>query len=161
MLASLRQRLNRELDGLVHELTVLIPERLGDDRGAEEYASIVERQARIRARIHVLQKLGDALEGLGPENLPAEGAGFGSEVRIRELGTGATLTYTLMAGDAIDLEAGEISLASPVGQALLGQRAGDEVEVATPVGRRRFRVISVTPWREALAGAVLATAQHA
>jgi transcription elongation factor GreA len=161
MLATLRQRLNRELDGLVHELTVRIPKQLGEERGAEEYESVVERQRQTRARINVLQNLLAALTGLGPEALPPEGAGFGSEVRIRELSSGSTMTYTLMAGDAIDLEAGEISLASPVGRALLGLKAGDEVEVATPVGRRRFRVISVTPWADALAGAAPATAQYA
>ena len=161
MLTNLRQRLNRELDTLVHALTVRIPMQLGDGRGAAEYELALEEQRQIRGRIQLLQKIISALAGIGPEALPPEGAGFGSEVQIRELNTGTTLTYTLMAGDAIDLDAGEISLASPVGQALLGHEAGDEVEVGTPVGRRRFRIISVTPWRDALPGAIEAIAQYA
>jgi transcription elongation GreA/GreB family factor len=78
-----------------------------------------------------------------PWMLPEEGAGFGSRVRLLDLDSGARLDYTLMAGDAIDLDAGQISLASPVGQALLGRGEGDEVSVRTPLGARRLRVLRV------------------
>jgi transcription elongation factor GreA len=38
---------------------------------------------------------------------------------------------------------GRISVASPVGKALLGRRAGDEVAVRTPQGEARYRVVSI------------------
>ena len=49
------------------------------------------------------------------------------------------------------MEAGEISLASPVGHALVGRVEGEEIEVSTPLGRRHFRVLSVTPLHDRLA----------
>ena len=114
MYAELREHLNRELEGLTGE-----------------------RRARF------LQRALATLDGIEPALLPLHGAGFGSAVSLTDLDSGERLSFTLMAGDAIDLDAGEISLASPVGQALLGAVAGEEVVVSTPQGRRRFRVLAV------------------
>ena len=44
----------------------------------------------------------------------------------------------------MDLEAGHISLDSPIGRGLLGSRQGDEVTIRLPVGERRFRVLELT-----------------
>ena len=39
---------------------------------------------------------------------------------------------------------GYISDESPVGRALIGHRAGDEIEVEAPTGRRRLRIVKLT-----------------
>jgi transcription elongation GreA/GreB family factor len=43
----------------------------------------------------------------------------------------------------VDLEAGKISIESPLAQALLGRRAGEEVIVQTPTGQLTFRILRV------------------
>lgn len=141
---DLTSRLTLELDRLVHELTVEIPESLGEYRQPGEYAAITERQRWIQRRIRHLRRVLAELPRLSPGSVHRDRIGFGSEVRVEDLRSAEHLSYTVMAGDSIDLDAGEISVASPVGYALLGRRAGDEVEVATPQGRRRLRVLSVT-----------------
>jgi transcription elongation GreA/GreB family factor len=68
-------------------------------------------------------------------------AGLGSTVRCRD--SDGEHHYTLVPpGDAAPLE-GRISVASPVGRALLGRAGGEEVDVATPGGVRGLTILSV------------------
>jgi transcription elongation factor GreA len=59
-------------------------------------------------------------------------------------------TYTLMTGALLDIDAGQVSLASPIGQALLGVDAGAVVTVQAPQRRRTLRVLSVCTLRDRL-----------
>ena len=43
-----------------------------------------------------------------------------------------------------DAEKGLISTTSPIGKALLNRKVGDEIEVATPAGKKEFEVVQVT-----------------
>jgi transcription elongation factor GreA len=52
-------------------------------------------------------------------------------------------SFTIVAGDFMDLDAGQVSLASPIGRGLLGARKGEEVVVRLPVGERRFKVLEL------------------
>ena len=151
MISELRKRLTREVDDLVEELTVRIPARLGGEHTPREYRACLDLQRDVQARVSFLHAALAALESVHGGMLPPRGAGFGSRVRLLDLDDGARLDYTLMAGDAIDLDAGQVSLVSPVGQALLGRMEGEEVIVRTPVGRRRLRVLSVERLEDGLA----------
>jgi transcription elongation factor GreA len=152
MIAELRNRLNQELEGLVAELTVEVPARVGADRARDELAD-GEAQQQIERRIQFLHHTLSALDTVEPAMIPADGIGFGSTVGLRDLRTGAEFTYTLMIGDAVNLDAGEISIASPVGYALVGRKEGDEVQVDTPMGRRHFRIVAVTTLQEEISRA--------
>jgi len=56
---------------------------------------------------------------------------------------GEELTYTIVGSAEANPAAGKLSSASPVGAALLGATAGAEVNVRTPRGEVRYRVVSV------------------
>ena len=71
-----------------------------------------------------------------------ERAIVGSHLRVRYV-DGDSARYELVVPTEVDTEAGRISFESPVGAALMGTRAGDEVEVVTPAGARRLQVRSV------------------
>ncbi|NLG63388.1 MAG: GreA/GreB family elongation factor [Candidatus Cloacimonetes bacterium] len=73
-----------------------------------------------------------------------EGASSGATLSVLDLDTGEEAKYTLMSGERLDIDAGHVSLDSPVGQALFGARAGAVVTVETPQRTRRLRVLSVT-----------------
>lgn len=80
---------------------------------------------------------------LSPDALPLRGAGYGSTVVVEDLDSGVRETYTLLNGALLDFEAGHVSLASPIGQSLLGALPAKVVDVHTPHRHRRFRVLSV------------------
>jgi transcription elongation factor GreA len=56
---------------------------------------------------------------------------------------GDEVTYTIVGSSEADPARGRLSMASPVGAALLGAMAGAEVDVRTPRGAVRYRVVSV------------------
>ena len=51
--------------------------------------------------------------------------------------------YTIVGPQEIDLTQGFISNVSPIGEALLGREAGDEVEIITPGGKQKYKIIAV------------------
>jgi transcription elongation factor GreA len=67
--------------------------------------------------------------------------GIGSRVEVESDGERSTLT--LVGSAESDPGSGRISAVSPVGRALLGHHAGDEVAVRTPRGEAHYRVVSV------------------
>ncbi len=65
---------------------------------------------------------------------------MGTKVTLKDLGSGRKVLYTLVDMREADVASGKISTQSPVGQALLEKRVGDEVEVSVPKGTVRFTV---------------------
>lgn len=63
-----------------------------------------------------------------------------SRVRVTDLDAGTTHLYTIVFPWDADYESGRISILSPLGTALLGYRAGDEVSWEMPRGTRRLRI---------------------
>ena len=68
---------------------------------------------------------------------------FGARVALEDA-AGQLIAYEIVGPDEVDVAAGRISIASPVGQALLGKRAGDAVVLRRPKGNVEVTVISVT-----------------
>jgi transcription elongation factor GreA len=69
--------------------------------------------------------------------------GFGSRVTLLDEQSGRELSYTLVAKVSADPGSGRLSIDSPVGQALVGARAGDVVSVRTPKGARQLKITAL------------------
>ena len=93
-----------------------------------------------RARV-IVQAL-DSIYVLEP-SAPDGRVAFGARVALEDA-TGRVTTYEIVGPDEVDVAAGRISIASPVGQALLGKRAGDAVVLRRPKGNVEVTVVSVT-----------------
>ncbi|HEX6308161.1 MAG TPA: GreA/GreB family elongation factor [Longimicrobiales bacterium] len=106
--------------------------------------------ASAREAVRLLGRVTAGWPTLPDDAFPPAGAGFGSSVLVEDLDTGDTERCTLMAGALLDLDDGHVSLASPIGQALLGATGGEIIEVETPQRRRRLRVLAVRTLRELL-----------
>lgn len=149
MLEEIKAKISEELDRLGYELSVTLPTvirkavELGDLRENAEYHSALDRQKFVQARIgHLTQRMIE-LSKIDVASIPEDRVGFGSRVRAKNLATGDEFTYTIVAGDYMDLDAGHISIASPLGRGLLGAREGDEVTVTLPGGERKFRILEL------------------
>jgi transcription elongation factor GreA len=142
------ERLSAELDRLVRLQRPRMADELRDARadGGEpgENAGLTEMlqdQAAVERRIDDLRAL---LGNVTIAEPPADGtAGLGQQVRIRLAPGAPPRTYLLVSALEVDASRGEISIESPIGQALLGRRAGDVVEAQTPGGLRRVELIAV------------------
>lgn len=156
MLDEIFERIDEEMGHLEHELKVELPERirkaveLGDLRENAEYKSALERQQFVQARMSHLSQRQSELAQIDVKNLPTDRVGFGSKVTVKDLDLGEDFDFTIVAGDFVDFDAGQISFASPIGQGLLGARKNEEVEVSLPAGQRRYRVMELRTLPEQL-----------
>lgn len=156
MLDDIMARLDEEIEQLTHELNVLLPDRiskaveLGDLRENAEYKSALERQQFVQARIGHLSLRMSELAKIDIESMPADRVGFGSRVTVLDIELEEELHLTLVAGDFMDLDAGHVSIDSPIGRGLMGARQGEEVLVVLPRGERRFHVKTLNTLPEQL-----------
>jgi transcription elongation factor GreA len=146
MLEDLKTKLGEEIERLTHELQVTLPHAIqkavehGDLRENSEYKSALERQQFVQARLnHLTRRMGE-LSKIDLTEIPSDRVSFGSKVTVFDLKTKDEETYTLVFGDYIDIDTGQISMASPIGQTLLGKQVGDEVTLKLPRGERKLRV---------------------
>jgi len=85
---------------------------------------------------------------LEAEVLPAGRVGpdvvtMNSEVLVTDLDAGETLRFRVVFPRAANAGAGSISVLAPLGMAVLGRRAGEEITWRVPAGARRLRVEAV------------------
>lgn len=149
MIREMREKLSREVEQLSHELNVIIPQaiaqaaELGDLRENSEYKSALERQQFVQARLGQLHHRLSQLSQLANTEAPADRVGLGSRVTVLDLETNDRDTYMLVLAEMMDLEAGHISLGSPLGRALANGRVGDEVSLRIPRGTRQLRIVEL------------------
>jgi transcription elongation factor GreA len=146
MLEEIRAKIEAEIANLSRELTVELPERIkiamehGDLRENAEFKAAKERQGFVEARLNHLTSRMTELSKIDVTQMAYDRVGFGSKVKIHDLELGEDFVFTITAGDFIDLDGGQVSLASPIGRGLLGAQAGEEVTVRLPAGERRYRI---------------------
>jgi transcription elongation factor GreA len=78
--------------------------------------------------------------------------GFGSKVKLRDVEAGSEVSYSLVFGDFIDLDSDQISMASPIGNALIGKQLNDEVTVSLPRGDRKYKIVELVTLPEMVQG---------
>jgi transcription elongation factor GreA len=147
-LNELRARIGDVLNQLGAQMMGRVTENSGE--GARDVATDPET-ADLQSRIAHLGQIAAGLAIVDPECLPADGAGYGSTVQLRNLDTGESDEYTLMVGSLVDIGANQVSMASPIGQALLGKRAGERVTITTPYKESRMFIMKVVTLMELLA----------
>jgi transcription elongation factor GreA len=146
-LSKVKEKLQAEIAALEHELNLELPKEImvarahGDLSENAEYKYAKERQGFVSARLGQLKKRMGDLGMLNLNNIPADRAGYGSRVWLRDLARNNEIEYKLVTSEEADAAQGLISTTSPIGRALLGRQRGDEVKVQTPAGTKEFEVI--------------------
>lgn len=115
----------------------------GDITENSEYEDAKNEQAFIEGRILTLEKILRNAQVLR-EGEPNDRVAVGAQVRLLDLQYNGEVQYTIVSSAEADPSTSRISDASPVGRALLGKRAGDEVSVRVPAGIARFRILRVS-----------------
>ncbi len=115
----------------------------GDFRENAEYDVAKDKQAHIETRILQLEKLLKEAEIHDESNNEHGVVCVGSLVTIKNKKTGEECVYKLVGHGEADPSSGSISIASPVGKALLGKRVGETVNVETPSGKTQISILGV------------------
>jgi len=149
MIEALKQKLGEEVEKLQYELNVTLPNEirkaveLGDLRENSEYKAALERQQFVQARLGQLRQRLSKLSSIDPTQIPRDKAGLGSKVVVEDQTTKQRETYYLVFGDALEFQEGHVTMASPIGRALLGQGVGDVAFLRLPSMVRQLKVVEL------------------
>jgi len=143
------ERLSAELEHLTIDGRREIAERLRHAVASEancaenaDYLGVREDQALLERRIALLEERLGAARVVEPQ--PGNGrVDVGERVRLRDLGSGERLEVELVGPLESDAPAGRISVASPLGRAIVGLRRGEIAQVDAPRGRLQFKILAV------------------
>jgi transcription elongation factor GreA len=115
----------------------------GDLSENAEYHAAKERQSFIDGRINELRVSIGKAEVIAVDDSPSDRVVFGRTVKLWDLGTEQEIQYQLLGPYESDPDKGRISVTSPLGQALIGTRVGDEIRVRTPGGVQEFEILEI------------------
>ena len=137
------ERLKTELEQLKLDRIALREEvkearELGDLKENAGYHAARQALGILEGRISGLEtRLEDAVI---VENGSFEDVGLGIPVKIKNLSTGTERVYTIVGSEEMEFTEGGASELSPIGQALLGKKVGDVVNINPTV---QFEVLSI------------------
>ena len=115
----------------------------GDLSENAEYHAARERQSFIEGRIGELEDASKRAEIIDTSKLKGKTARFGAKVKLSDEDSGNETTYQLVGEFEADLKKNKISIASPIGKALIGKNKSDMVTVNTPSGEKNFEIIEI------------------
>lgn len=143
-----RQRydeLASELDKLRKKSRELVTEiqRAAADKDFRENAPLDaarEERGHVEGRIKELEELLKAATIIDDKKEPAHKSGVGDSIVLSDLASGEELRYMIVDPREVDPLKGKISIASPLGKALIGRKDGDIVEINAPAGKLRYQI---------------------
>ncbi len=116
----------------------------GDLSENAEYDAARNDQAKNEARIKELEELIENAVILDESNIDSSVISLGSTVKLLNKTVNAEFTYALVGSNEANPAEGKISDQSPIGAALIGKKAGDEITVEVPNGTLVMKVIEVS-----------------
>ena len=139
-----------ELKHLIDEVYPKIQDDLaeasaqGDRSDNAGYREARRNQAKTISRIRFLQKILEHSRVVDPAVLPKDRVSLLSVVEFTNLATNTRMKFEIVSPHEMDLDAGKISLQSPIGAALMGKKVGEIAEAQVPSGTLRLRIESIS-----------------
>ena len=143
------KEISAELNHLINEVYPRVREDLaeasaqGDRSDNAGYREARRIQAKTISRIRFLQRILEHSRVIDPDVLPKDRVCLLSRVEFTNLATNTRMTFQIVSPHEMDLEAGKISLKSPIGDALMGKKVGEIAEAKVPSGILRLRIDSI------------------
>lgn len=116
----------------------------GDLSENAEYDAAKEAQAMNEKKISQLEETLAGARMVDENAIAKDQALVGATVKVSDMDTDDEYEYILVAEEESDLDTGRISIDSPVGQALLGHKVGEEVEVKVPAGTITYKILEIS-----------------
>jgi transcription elongation factor GreA len=120
---------------------------LGDLSENAEYHAARERQRQIDHELDHYNRRVALLTVIDPDQIPKDAIRFGALVTVHDEDTGDSLVYRIVGVDeanfAHDDGVERLSIASPIGRAMIGRKPGETFTVKVPIGDRTFTVLDI------------------
>ena len=115
----------------------------GDLSENAEYHAAREKQSFIEGRISELENKISRADVIDISSLDNSKITFGATVKITDLNSDETHTYTIVGADESDIEKNLISISAPLGRAMINKTINDVIEVTTPGGLKEYQINSI------------------
>ncbi|MGH7280347.1 MAG: transcription elongation factor GreA [Polyangiaceae bacterium] len=144
--AKLRDELNnlRSVERPKVIQMIAVAREHGDLSENAEYHAAREKQSFIEGRVKDLEAKIALAEVIDPAKLSGDKIAFGAKVKLSNTQTEEEVTYQIIGAEEADLNAGTISITSPLARSLLGKEVGDEVKMRMPAGERVYEVLEIS-----------------
>jgi len=141
-------RLEEELEQLQrkrHEVAgnIRTAKAYGDLSENFEYHEAKREQGFVEGRIMELKVILPAAHVVRPEDVSTESVAFGTRVRIRDLEFDEEWDWGIVGPLEANPDEDKISYESPIGEALMGRKVGDVVEIDVPAGKARYEIVGI------------------
>lgn len=137
-LENLRVVKRKEVAGKIKEAR-----EQGDLSENAEYDAAKDEQRDIEARIDELEKILKDVEVVVEEEVDLEKINVGCTILVHDDEYDEEIEFKIVGSTEANSLQGKISNESPVGQALIGKKVGDVVDVETPAGNIRYTVLKI------------------
>jgi transcription elongation factor GreA len=116
----------------------------GDLKENAEYDAAKNAQALNEKRISELSDRLSRAELLDDSNLEKDKILIGATALLCDLENDEEFEYMFVSTEEADYASNKISVTSPIGQALMGHKVGDEVSIRVPAGMLKYKVLKIT-----------------
>lgn len=138
--AELKRLKTEEVSKVARDLKEAISQ--GDLSENAAYSDAKDRQAELQTKISGIEaKL--AMAEIIEEVQAGEVVHVGKNFKAQDIETGQERQFTIVGSQEAAPAEGKISFDSPLGSAFMEKKAGDEVEILTPGGKKKYRVIEI------------------
>jgi transcription elongation factor GreA len=143
------EKLKQEIDYLRNDKRREVAERIriarefGDIAENAEYDDAKNEQAMLEHRIAQLEERLLAARVIEKKEISKDAVSVGSHVRLRDIDAKKTLEYHIVGSAEANPTENKLSNESPVGKAILGRKKGETVEVTTPRGALKFKIMEI------------------
>ena len=141
--------LKKEIEGLSTTRRREVAERIkiarefGDIAENAEYDAAKNEQAMLEARIAKLEERLAAARVIEKRDILKDVVSVGSTVRLRDVDAKQTVEYRIVGSAEANPAELKLSNESPVGKAILGHKKGETVEVTTPRGSMKYKILEI------------------
>ena len=116
----------------------------GDLSENAEYDAAKEAQGLLEMKISQLKAtIGDA-KIIDTSKLKADTVQILSKVELKNVKTGAMMTYSIVPESEANLREGKISINTPIAKGLLGKKVGETAEITIPQGKISLEIINIS-----------------
>src|SRR5690606_3141425 len=143
------KKLEDELEQLRGPKRMAVKERIkaalshGDITENSEYDEAKNEQAYIEGKIAQIEAMLKNARVIDEDDVSTEKVSIGSKVRLRDLDTKEESEFTIVGSTEANPAESKISNESPIGNALIGRKKGETVEVEVPDGILRFKILKI------------------
>lgn len=143
------KKLEEELEYLKTQKRQEVAEKIKHARGFgdlsenSEYDEAKDEQAKVELRIVELEKMLKNAKVIDDSEITLDAVSVGTKLRIFDYEYEEELEYSIVGSTEADPTKGKISDESPMGKALLGKKTGDVVDVETPGGVIKIKILDI------------------